>query len=51
MDHSFFLLIHTLFGFDQNTPTTQAVAWTIKNLDSVWEYIQKQGEYMEKTPN
>ncbi len=48
MNPDFMVMMNTMFGFDKSTPMDQVVAWAMKNLDGVWEAIEKQGELQEK---
>lgn len=48
MDHSFFVLMHKMYGVDSHTEMSQVAAWLMDNLDGFWEITKKQGELQEK---
>lgn len=48
MDKDFTNLMHTMYGFDINTPMDQITNWSIKNLERIWELTNAQGELQEK---
>lgn len=48
MDHSFLVLMHQMYGIDQNTPMDQIVTWAADNIDKLWKTTKLQGEFQEK---
>lgn len=48
MNRDFMVMMHTMFGFDKNTPMSQTVSWAMDNIDTIWSFTQKQGELQEK---
>lgn len=48
MDHSFMVLMHQMYGIDQNTPMNQITTWVADNIDKIWETTKLQGEFQEK---
>lgn len=48
MDPNFAVLISEMYGFDSNTPMDQIVAWSMDNLDSLWQTTKTQGEFQEQ---
>lgn len=48
MDPNFVLLMNEMFGFDSNCPMDQVVAWSIDNMDKLWEITKAQGEIQEQ---
>jgi len=45
MDPNVIVYMNEVFGFDENTPMNQVVAWSMDHLDRVWELTNAQGEF------
>lgn len=48
MDPDFMVLMHEMFNFDGNASMKQVIAWSMSNMDMIWDLTKKIGETQEK---
>lgn len=47
MDPHFCALMTKLFDFPTDVPMTAVVEWSLKNMDSIWKYVQQEGLFQQ----
>jgi hypothetical protein len=48
MDELFINIMRDLYDFEEDSPITRVVVWTIDNIDSIWEKTQRWGRCISK---